>query len=920
MKNFNLEHSITNWKRALSKKQHLEPGDIEELEGHLRDSIDQSVALGMNEKEAFKKAVSSLNTGFEEVVEEYRFKGSKEPKSKWFSSWWIPAMLPNVLKITVRNFKRQPGYSFINIIGLSIGIACALIIFLYVQDELSYDRFHEKADRIYRIDQTNIWANFEGKFASTGPGVAGVLKKAIPEIESTVRINDPADYLITIQNDQSGSRYFEESEVLSADSSFFEVFTMEFLEGNPSTSLKAPYSVVLTERTRERYFDNESGVGKTIRIGNPGEEISYQVTGVVKEMPKNSHFNFDLLTSLSSDLNVKRRENTWIWTGFVTYVLLNENASIESVRNKIPSSIAEDIEANLYSAFGTTGTEFTNSGRSWNMYFTPVTDIHLKATEAGNRIGVVSDIFYVYVFSAIALLIIALACINFMNLSSARSVYRAKEVGIRKTLGSRKESLIGQFLMESVLFAFISLIIAYLVVWLVIPSFNEISAKQLTFAQILTPSSLLSAIGIAGILGIIAGLYPALYLTSFNPIESFKSSLPSISQNKLSFSGLRNFLVVFQFAISVMLISCSIIIYQQLAFIQSTDLGFDKENILILENVEKIGAQTESLKQLLLQEAPIKEVAESNALPPNIWYEDFAGVYGSDAPEVTINSMVVDDDLISTMGFNISIGRAFNQRSESNAKYVILNQTAVNQLPWSDSAKENEFFPLGEFLLFGGNEPKYEVIGVVDDFNSASLHYDVLPLAIFHEASDVWAGPNRFLTIKFDNNANLNELIASVQRQWKSIARDMPFEFSFLDDQLYVQYQSEQRVAKVVSIFTALAIFIAILGLVGLISFSIEKKTKEIGVRKILGASTSNIILLLSKDLIKLILCAILIATPVAWFMMNNWLQDFVYRIDINFLVFLLSGFGALFLAWLALSYQTTKAALQNPVKSLRSD
>ncbi|HCI71828.1 MAG TPA: hypothetical protein DHV30_15045, partial [Balneola sp.] len=318
MKNFNLEHSITNWRRALSKKQHLEPGDIEELEGHLRDSIDQNVALGMNEKEAFKKAVSSLNTGFEEVIEEYRFKGSKEPKSKWFSSWWIPAMLPNVLKITVRNFKRQPGYSFINIIGLSIGIACALIIFLYVQDELSYDRFHEKAYRIYRIDQTNIWANFEGKFASTGPGVAGVLKKAIPEIESTVRINDPADYLITIQNDQSGSRYFEESEVLSADSSFFEVFTMEFLEGNPSTSLKAPYSVVLTERTRERYFDNESGVGKTIRIGNPGEEISYQVTGVVKEMPKNSHFNFDLLTSLSSDLNVKRRENTWIWTGFVT--------------------------------------------------------------------------------------------------------------------------------------------------------------------------------------------------------------------------------------------------------------------------------------------------------------------------------------------------------------------------------------------------------------------------------------------------------------------------------------------------------------------------------------------------------------------------------------------------------------------------
>lgn len=920
MNTFDLERAISDWRKTLTKKQHLEPGDIEEIEGHLRDSIESNVDLGLSEQEAFNKSSSKLDDGLHEAVEEYRYKGLNEPKSKWFSSWWIPGLLPNVLKITLRNFKRQPGYSFINITGLAIGIACSLVIFLYVQDELSYDRFHEKADRIFRVDQTNIWANFEGRFSSTGPGVGGVLSDAIPEIEKIVRVNNPADYLITIQKDQRDIRYFEESNVLSADSGFFDVFSMEFLEGEASGSLKAPYSVIITEKTRRRYFDDEPGIGKTISVGNPGEAISYQVTGVVKEMPTNSHFNFDLLTSLSSNQNVKRRESTWIWTTFVTYVLLEENASIENVRQKIPSSIQEHIESKLYAAFGMNSQEFESSGKNWEMYFTPITDIHLRATDSGNRIGVVSDIFYVYVFSAIALLIIVLACINFMNLSSARSVYRAKEVGIRKTLGSKKESLIGQFLMESILFSLVSLVIALFIVWLVVPTFNQIAAKQLSFSELLTPFSILSIIGLAGFIGLMAGLYPALYLTSFNPIESFKSKLPSISQNKLSFSGLRNFLVVFQFAISIMLISCSIIIYQQLEFVQNTDLGFDKENLLILENAEKIGDQTESLKQLLLQESSINAVAQSNAVPPNIWYEDFVAVFGSDAPEITINSMVVDDDLVSTMDFKIAKGRAFNKQSEANSNYVILNQAAVNQLPWNESAKENELFPIGESILFGGNEPRYEVIGVINDFNTASLHYDILPLAIFHQESDVWTGPNRFLTIKFDENADLNELIFTVQRHWNSVADDMPFEFTFLDDQLYSQYQSEQRVAKVVSIFTALAIFIAILGLIGLISFSIEKKAKEIGVRKIMGASVSSIILLLSKDLFKLIIFAILIATPVAWFMMNNWLQEFVYRIEINFLVFALSGLGSLLLAWLALSYQTTKAAIQNPVKSLRSE
>lgn len=517
-------------------------------------------------------------------------------------------------------------------------------------------------------------------------------------------------------------------------------------------------------------------------------------------------------------------------------------------------------------------------------------------------------------------MIILLAGINFMNLASARSVHRAKEVGIRKTLGSQKSSLISQFLTESVLFSIIAILLALLMVFISMPYFNLIADKQLSFTSLFSPQNLSLLLALTLGTGILAGLYPAFYLTSFNPIEAFKGKTSALSSSKLSFNGLRNGLVVIQFAISIMLISCSIIIYQQLDFLQNKNLGFDKENLLVIENVEKLGNQIDAFKQRIAQESSVISVAKSNAVPPEIWYEDFARAYGTSGAEVPLNSLNVDSDFISTMGFEVIKGRGFDQQSGANKRFALLNEQAVEHINWTDGAENNPDFPLGELFEFSGGDSQYEVIGVVKNFNLTSLHYDIQPLAIFHDESNVWKGPNRFLSVRTTENANLAGLIETIENDWEEMSGGLPFDFSFLDDELEAQYQAEQRVASVVSIFTALAIFIAILGLLGLISFAIEKRTKEIGVRKVMGASSSRIVFLLSKDTLKLVLISIVVSIPVSWYLMDNWLQNFVFRVDVNPLIFAFSGIVAIVLAWLALGFQTIKAASQNPIKSLKSD
>lgn len=918
---FDIDSAASEWARSLARNAELEPGDIAELEGHLRDAIDAGIDQGLSPEQAFRTAAARIESGFEVALDQYRFRSAtQEPRPKLFAAAWIPTILPNILKVTLRSFKRQPGYSLINVAGLAIGMAACLIIFLYVSDERSFDQFHEKSDRIYRIDQSNIWANFDGRFGSTGPGIAAILVNEVPEIESAVRVNDPADWLVTLQHNTGEVQHFEESRVLAADSTFYDVFTGDFLEGNADNSLSAPYSVILTESTRQRYFNGEPALGKSIRVGDPGDEVEYQVTGVVRDMPANSHFQFDLLASLSSNPNVQRRADTWVWTVFVTYIALKDGASIESVREKLPGIMAPHAEARLYSAFGTNEEELHASGRSWEMYLTPLTDVYLRSMGAGNRIGPSSNIFYIRVFSVIALLIIVLASINFMNLSTARSVYRAKEVGIRKTLGSHRSTLVFQFLSESVVFSITSLFVALGIVFVALKPFNSIAAKQLSMQDLATLPAATGIMAFTVLVGIVSGAYPAIFLTSFSPIQALRSRSRSLFKQKLSVIGFRNLLVVFQFVISIVLISCSVVIHQQLSFVQNKNLGFDKENVLVVENVERLGQQAESFKQFVANVPGVLAAAQSNAVPPEVWNEDFATVRGSGDGEISMNSLVVDDDLIETLGFDLIAGNLFEGATAANASYVVLNEAAVESLPWPVGAKESENFPIGQTILFGGLDVDYEVIGVLRNFNTYSLRSPIQPLGLFHSSSIVWAGPSRFLTVRTTNDANIRAVLSDIRERWTSLVGSIPFAYSFLDEELYAQYESEQRVATIVTVFTSLAIFIAILGLLGLLSFVIERRTKEIGVRKVLGASPSSIVVLLSRDMTILIIAASVVAVPIAWLLMDSWLQRFVYRVDINLLVFVAAGVIALLVAWATLSLKAVRAATRNPVLSLRSE
>ena len=929
---FDLNNAVAKWRRHIARKldaqrSTLEPGDIDELECHLRDSIDELVAAGHSADAAFNIAAQRIASGFEEAADAYRFRSAQvEPVGRWRSAAWVPTMLPGTIKVMLRNFKRQPGFSAINIAGLTLGIACCLIISLYIIDEFSFDTFHEKSDRIYRVDQTNVWADFVGRFSSTGPGVAPTLASHLPEIETYVRVNNPADWLVAIVDDARGEapapsdpRFFEEPRVLMADSTFFDVFTFEFVEGTAESALVAPYSLVITESTREKYFGDQRALGRMVRVGNPGNEERYQITGVIADVPRNAHFTFDLLASLSSHAGLRQRPDAWVWTVFVTYVVLEEGASINTVRAKLDDAVADEANARLFSAFGTDAAGLAASGREWRMFFTPLTDIHLRANDAGNRIGVVSDILYIYVFATVAVLIIVLASINFMNLSSARSVHRSKEVGIRKALGSRRSGLVGQFLVEAIAFSLVALVLALTIASFALEPFNELSGKHLTLGALWRPQTLIATTLFAIAVGFVSGLYPALYLSSFNPIDALRRG-PQASARRLSLPGLRTVLVGFQFVISILLIACSLVIQKQLHYVQTKNLGFDRENVFVVGNVERLGGQTDAFRERLAGMPGVVGAARSNAVPPRVWYEDFATVDGAGGAEIAMNSMAVDDRFISTLGFELLAGRAFDEASGANERYVVLNESAVRQLPWPDAVRQAENFPLGQSVEWAGGDGSWEIVGVVRDFNIASLRQEIQPLAIFHESAAIWQGPNRFLAVRLTGDGTAATVIRSIQREWQTFAGALPFEYTFLEEDLAQQYEAEVRVGTVVNVFTAFAIFIALLGLFALVSFSIERKTREIGVRKVLGASASSIVLLLSREMTRLVLVAVVVALPAAWFLMDNWLQDFRYRIELGPGVFVLAAIITLLLAWAALGYQTIKASLQNPVLSLRSE
>lgn len=808
-------------------------------------------------------------------------------------------MFRNYLKVALRNLWKQKTFSAINIVGLATGLCCFLLIAMYVVDELSYDRFNEKADRIYRISADIRFNGSNMHFTQTPDIMGETLKKDYPEVENYTRVyNNSGPKLV-----KKGSEFINESRVGHVDSTFFRVFTVPAVHGNTQSALNEPNTVVLTKSVALKYFGTTDAIGKSIET-NDNTSTVYKVTAVVNDVPKNSHFNFEFFFSMD---NVNYQWGQHLSNNFHTYLLLKPGVDAKAFGEKAMNRYVEGYVLPAAKQFMQIGSmeEFRKAGNYLYYTLDPLTKLHLYS-DRNYELTPPGNIQYVYIFSAVAFFILLIACVNFMNLTTARSANRAKEVGIRKVLGTERRMLIAQFLSESTLMAVLSLIIALGLTYAVLPLFNDVANKTMTFGSLLSPYILPLLIALPFIVGLLAGSYPAFYLSSFRPIAVLKGRF----SNKRG--TLRSALVVFQFATSIILIIGTIVIYRQLNYIQTKELGYKKDQVLVINDAYALRNNIAAFKTDILQMPGVESGTLSAYLPvSNSSRSDNS--YSSTPvmnSETGFNMQAwdVDYDYLKTMGMSIAKGRAFSKEFGSDSSAIIINETAAKILGEGD--------PIGKYVYRTDNDGrtlKYQVIGVVKNFNFESLKQSIGPLALFLNDGYGLAS----FKVK---TADLDPLLKSIEAKWKAMAPGMPFSYRFLDESFNEMYRDEQRVGKIALTFAVLAILIACLGLFGLAAFVAEQRTKEIGIRKVLGASVNGLVALLSKDFVKLVVIAFVIAAPVAWYFMNKWLQDFEYRIEVNWVVFVIAALIALFIAVITISFQAIKAALANPVKNLRTE
>ena len=806
-------------------------------------------------------------------------------------------MFKNYFKIAWRNLLKKKAFSLINIFGLAIGIAVCLVIMLFIYGELSYDKFNKKADQIVRVTFGGKLSGEVMKEAVVMAPVAKTLLHDYPEVQEATRLqkNDPTK--ISYKD-----KTFDNEITAAVDSNFFDVFTIPFVEGNPKTALIEPNTIVITRETARKYFGDEDPMGKILTFKT--YNVTKKVTGVIKKIPANSHFHFDYFSSMADV--PEARSNSFLNGSFYTYLVLPVGYDYRKLQAKLPQVVEKYMSPQLMQAMGMNIQDFRKKGNNLGLYLQPLTDIHLRSDFAVN-LEPGGDIRYVYIFGAIALFMLLIACINFMNLSTAGASKRAKEVGIRKVLGSLNSELIRQFLFESVLLTMISLVIGVILVKLALPLFNQLANKNLTLQILGNPFVLFGLLAFGLFVGILAGSYPAFFLSSFKPVAVLKSKFVS---NRKSIS-LRSGLVVFQFFISVMLIIGTIVVYEQLHYIQNKKLGFDKDQILVLRNSGMLGNKESILKQQLLNDPRVVNVSNSGFLPVKSNYNDMTLTFpdGNTALSRRTNVYKVDDRYVPTLGMQMIAGRNFSKDFPTDSSGVIVNETLANIYGWRKNA-------VGHTLDFntdlnGGFKGLY-VIGVVKDFNFKSLHEEIGPVMMVLQQS-----PGLIVNVKGKDVAGL---LSSIKARWAGFNAGEPFTYSFLDEDYKEQYISDEKTGSIVGIFSAMTIFVACLGLFGLATFTAEQRTKEIGIRKTLGANVSQVVALLSGYFLKLVLIACVLAFPLAWFAMNKWLQDFAYRINISWWVFVVAGVGALLIALLTVSFQAIKAAVANPVKSLRTE
>ena len=811
-------------------------------------------------------------------------------------------MLKYYFKIALRNLWRQKGFSAINIVGLAMGLACFIMIALYVTDELSYDKYNEKADRIYRINSDIRFGGSDLNMAVSADPMGAILKKDYPQVEEFTRLYASEGSKLF----KSGTQFITEDRVTYADSTFFNVFTLPALIGNIQTALNEPNTVVINETTAKKYFITpENAMGKTMECKDNRTQL-YKVTAVIKDIPTNSHFNFDIFLSMD---NVEYRFGNFLSHNFHTYIVLKAGTDYKAFNKNFTQVIDKYILPQAKQFMNIKSMEdFAKSGNKLEYSLIPLTAIHLHS-ERNVELSANGNIQYVYIFSAVAIFILLIACINFMNLSTARSAGRAKEVGIRKVLGTEKKYLIGQFLTESTITVFIALFIAVGITWLSLSWFNNLAGKEMQLSTLLKPQYMIFLATLPFVVGTLAGMYPAFFLSSFQPITVLKGKINAGFKK----STLRSSLVVFQFAASIILIIGTIIIYKQLNFIQTTKTGFNKDQLLVVDNTSMKTSTAETFRNEVSKLAGVKASSFGGFLPVSTSSRNDQ-TFSTDAvmnEKNVIDMQIwrVDYNYISTLGMEILNGRNFSEQYGSDSSALIINETLAKSLGSGDA--------IGKTLYNSDGPDKptraYTIIGVVKNFNFESLRKNVAPLCMR-------LGNNKWMSAYRVESGDIKSLLAKVEDKFKAMSPGMPFNYSFLDDSFDNMYREEQRVGKVALTFALLAVLIACLGLFGLATYMAEQRTKEIGVRKVLGATVPNIVTMLSKDFLKLVFIAFLIAAPIAWLAMHEWLKDFAFRTNIGWWIFIIAGVVAMSIALFTVSFQAIKAAIANPLKSLKAD
>ncbi|MFT5909794.1 MAG: putative ABC transport system permease protein [Paraglaciecola sp.] len=810
-------------------------------------------------------------------------------------------MFKNHFKIAWRNLSRNRSHSLINLLGLAIGIACCLLILIWVSDELSFDKWNEKADRTYRVTADINFGGAHKQYSVTPAPLGETLVADFPEVETAVRFRNYGGALVKrdVQN-------FNEENVIHCDPTIFEVFSLNLISGDPKTALVPPNTVVISKKMASKYFPNNDPIGKKLTFDNDQE---YAITGIMENMSKNSHFYYDFLVSLTG--GQEATNGLWGSNNFHTYYVLNEGTNVAAFEAKVfPHLLKQYLSPYIEQIMGKSYEELAAASGAFIKYnYQPLTDIHLKSDLVA-ELNPNGSIQYVWIFSAAALFILLIACVNFMNLSTARSSIRAKEIGVRKVLGSMRSNLVNQFLVESVLMTAIAFLIGITFAQFALPYYNNLADKQLTLPFDSIPFwgiALLSMLGI----GLLAGSYPALYLSGFKPIKTLSGKFLEKGGNL----SLRNGLVVFQFLIAVLLIIGTLVINRQMDFIQTKKMGFERDHLLIIDNVNPLGEKGFILKKELLNNPKITKATMSGYLPiPS---------YRSDSPvcksqelndENCIQTQMwnIDEDYLSTLGMELVAGRNFSPDMPTDSSAAIINETAALKLGFADPIGQKFYGDNGNFEP-GVSLPMKTIIGVVKDFHFESLRQNI-------GAVTFYLNPHPSKLVLKVNSEDLPTLIAEIERNWKGLAAGQPFSYRFMDESFDQVYRSENRISSLFSIFSGLSIFIACLGLFGLAAFATERRTKEIGIRKVLGASTAGLVALLSKDFLKLVIVSLLIATPLAWYMMNRWLQNFAYSTTINWWIFAVASLGAIAVAFLTVSFQSIKAASANPIESLKTE